>query len=252
MPNWVTNIVKMNDIVRTGIIQYDGTAYFDFNTLVPMPETLLMDYGSMTDLSIVYYLTNRLHVKCFKDLPAKRRDIARKCLTGACDADLVFNNAVKRIYEWYGDYTKEQFEKLYIDGQQYVYNKLHYGHTTWYGWSYENWGTKWNSCQLQVLDYDTIRFDTAWNAPIEITLALSNKFPTQKITHIWADEDSGYNTGSIVVLNGVIVKDELILDATPEAYQIYNICTDCYPIKPIYYTWSKPFIRDSYSPFIRF
>lgn len=44
-----------------------------------------------------------------------------------------------------------------------------YGTDNWYDWSCENWGTKWNACQVEldesIDDELCYRFDTAWDAP---------------------------------------------------------------------------------------
>ena len=46
----------------------------------------------------------------------------------------------------------------------------------WYEWNIANWGTKWNSCNTEIVDdTDNIlsyRFETAWDCPREIAGAL--------------------------------------------------------------------------------
>jgi hypothetical protein len=48
-------------------------------------------------------------------------------------------------------------------------NKAKYGHAHWYDWRLANWGTKWEACEVQIIDededYAQIRFDTAWCSP---------------------------------------------------------------------------------------
>jgi hypothetical protein len=55
------------------------------------------------------------------------------------------------------------------------------GHTDWYGWSVENWGTKWNSYDFCLVSQDpdklVIRFDTAWSVPMPIFQKLLELHP---------------------------------------------------------------------------
>ena len=50
------------------------------------------------------------------------------------------------------------------------------GIPNWYEWNIANWGTKWNSCNTEIVDdTDNIlsyRFETAWDWPREIAGAL--------------------------------------------------------------------------------
>tara|TARA_R100000655_G_scaffold1785_3_gene6779 strand:- start:2511 stop:2951 length:441 start_codon:yes stop_codon:yes gene_type:complete len=42
----------------------------------------------------------------------------------------------------------------------------------WYEWRYDNWGVKWDRSDIDFIDNDEdsiyMRFDTAWNQPVEI------------------------------------------------------------------------------------
>ena len=75
-----------------------------------------------------------------------------------------------------------------------------YGRNNWYDWSWDNWGTKWNSCQAMAerLSATEIfyQFDTAWCPPVKIYEALSNIYsgqvggcPSVKIEWHCLDED---------------------------------------------------------------
>ena len=48
-------------------------------------------------------------------------------------------------------------------------------------------------------------FSTAWSAPHPVVEALSKKFPDVSFHHEWADEDIGYNCGSMDYRNGEVV-----------------------------------------------
>ena len=65
------------------------------------------------------------------------------------------------------DWQKKQSEKL----------KAKYGADNWYDWSNNNWGTKWNACDVNVEQNKNVlnyTFDTAWDAPREIVRALEH------------------------------------------------------------------------------
>jgi len=75
-----------------------------------------------------------------------------------------------------------------------------HGRNNWYDWSWDNWGTKWNSCQTQATRLDDTKaffiFDTAWSPPVPIYEALGNifsgqvgGFPLVKIQWHCLDED---------------------------------------------------------------
>jgi hypothetical protein len=69
----------------------------------------------------------------------------------------------------------------------------------WYNWRVENWGTKWNSydCDLVEEDSDSLEyvFYTAWSPPCPVIEALRNKFPEVYISAFYdepAMELAGY------------------------------------------------------------
>lgn len=109
-------------------------------------------------------------------------------------------------------------------GLQYISNKVLYGHTTWYDWSCENWGTKWNSYDNEQVDADTILFSTAWSNPEPIMLKLSEMYPEATIEHWWADEDMGSNDGRRVYRGGKIVEGDYCDTCSNEAYETYMEC----------------------------
>jgi len=61
--------------------------------------------------------------------------------------------------------------------------KKKYGYANWYDWCIGEWGTKWNSSDVEILYVadsmtDTqIYFSTAWAPPVPVIVALGNKFP---------------------------------------------------------------------------
>ena len=58
-----------------------------------------------------------------------------------------------------------------------------YGAKDWYDWNNKNWGTKWNSCETEIIEDErdglTYSFNTAWDCPREIV---------EKLQHILDEE----------------------------------------------------------------
>ena len=52
----------------------------------------------------------------------------------------------------------------------YQKNIEQFGYASWYEWAHDNWGTKWDACEVDVLEQTDnsikLTFDTAWSPPI--------------------------------------------------------------------------------------
>lgn len=82
------------------------------------------------------------------------------------------------------------------------------GMVSWYDWSIDNWGTKWNAYSIERESPTVVRFDTAWSHPFPVIGAISRKFPHAAITAKYADEDLGYNIDSFTIVNDVVTEDD--------------------------------------------
>ena len=85
-----------------------------------------------------------------------------------------------------------------------------YGAESWYDWAIANWGTKWNAYDIEWSG-NQVQFYTAWEFPYPVISRLAELFPTLTISFLYADEDTGYNTG-----RGYFEKGEYIDGETPE------------------------------------
>ena len=158
MPNHVRNKVKMTGIVNLPLFTTETDKYtkeqftfFDFNKLIPMPESLNIESGSSEDIAIEAVL-RKISKRIFGFLSNNYGKMP--------------DDEYERRKKAHGK-TDEELAKI---GLQYISNKVLYGHTTWYDWSCENWGTKWNSYDNEQVDADTILFSTAWSNPEPIML----------------------------------------------------------------------------------
>lgn len=88
----------------------------------------------------------------------------------------------------------------------------------WYSWALSNWGVKWETCSHQdveheeregalvALNYD---FDTAWSAPDELILFVSEAYPSLTFKTHASEPDMGINVWK-VVRGGDVLREEHI------------------------------------------
>jgi hypothetical protein len=218
MPNWVRNVVKMKGVGKLPLYSTcsDGEEYFDFEKLIPMPESLNLDSGSIETLAIQCFKAKIM--KCCRHPSLSNWQYAWGGLVIMPDKELA-------------DMAKEigkSITELEFLGHQYIENIVRYGATTWYDWRINHWGTKWNSSNLRRIDNDTIAFDTAWSDPEPILIELGARYPDAVIEHWWADEEIGNNAG-YRWMNGETV-DTQQSACDQEAFGIYIKCwgeTNC-------------------------
>ena len=207
MANYVRNILYPEGI---GISKFFRTVKgnnqaMDFNKIIPMPPSLMIESGSLSSLSLRAEIYARDGIvsddlqNCF--------EINRK-EGESIPAFLQRMEKEKRIDPSLG---KKAYE-----------NKKKYGHADWYSWSIDRWGTKWNAMDSKR-EENRLIFDTAWSAPEPVMIRLAAMFPEIRITHIWADEDAGSNCGKTIYRGGKL--DEFLpLYGSEEAYGIYEEC----------------------------
>ena len=183
MPNHITNrlYVTANSAEElTDFLKSIGTeeSAIDFNQIVPMPKELKgTEESSTTDMSIAYYLKQT-------------------------NQEELLNKVMRFSYPIYkfDDKTEEELAELYNVGKKYVDNYKNYGSATWYRWSLNNWGTKWNAYDVSLWVNETedgaiITFDTAWSGVPDLMNKLAKKFPNIYFEYKFADEDFAQNTG---------------------------------------------------------
>ncbi|OAN76742.1 hypothetical protein A8B82_15215 [Sulfitobacter sp. EhC04] len=141
-----------------------GNGDVDFNALIPMPKILKHTASGSRDFDGVK------HKNWFIENP-----------------EAPFRDQVKRAF------TDEEIQVL----QQ-------IGFSSWYDWSIEKWGVKWNAYAINRTETD-VTFQTAWSSPKEVFEALSGRFPDEEIRVEFADEDIGSNCGTATYRWGNLV-----------------------------------------------
>lgn len=205
MPNWTYGALvikegkeKTEEILKS-VLSGIGTKEerVDFNILIPSPEDLNIISGSNGDLAAEFILLNRGSPEIlFKDT----RYMGYQWLV---DILTKLNRDVQTLtwVEFYKiakedkDFIKERFIDWEL-GEKYISNLEKYGFKTWYEWSVQKWGTKWNGCEYSFQngkDGETIlKFQTAWCSPRGWLNALFTKFPNEDITYYGCYEDGDY------------------------------------------------------------
>lgn len=178
MPDYVMNQIHCTKSVMIELLN-ESTGDMDFNRIIPRPRELEVEDGSIVSPAIAYYL-------------ACNYDYVSHLLS---DEQIVKMLSSMPLHMYINrDYDTN---KLYTLGEQYVYNYINYGYFTWYKWSINNWGTKWNACDT-IVDcdedgYETIQFLTAWSEPMPIYTKICELFPDEDIEFI-AENEQGMIT----------------------------------------------------------
>lgn len=198
MPNHVANVIRMDHIQEEPLYSLDGShVYFDFNKLVPMPESLNIESSNKQDVAIELCL-RRLNTGGFTSTVISTLGLKCNCYNTMSDEEFQKKRSVFNITD----------DELAEFGLQVICNKVRYGSTDWYDWSCDNWGTKWNSYN-NLIDEETpdrIKFNTAWGAPHMILEKLAQMYPHAVIQHWWAEEFMGSgNSGYMLYKNGQIL-----------------------------------------------
>ena len=240
MPNHIKNILKFNCTPekRAQIfeqIQNDehGSGSIDFNKIIPMPESLNIDAGSMEKRLINLYLTaSNPHTK---DMGIQKLDVLSHPIAKAhvqtyarlsCNDMMTEEEIAQTVLhvKQFPENQKKTFSDLLDEemakGKQYVDNAINHHATTLYEWSIREWGTKWNSYDFGEAGDNEISFNTAWSRPEPVIKKLSEMFPEIKIMHSWADEDIGYNVGEIEYLGGEEISYDIPSPGSMEAYDM--------------------------------
>jgi hypothetical protein len=170
MPNWCENTLKVSITVPKTLKNrakkqlkefkehcFNEKNKFDFNKIIPMPESLAVENGSKTDNAIAilnYENGNKEEIKYMLTYNWVKKEKIRS-----------MKKLVEKLKE---DLSGKDFRNARIT----IDNKEKYGFGNWYDWSCCNWGTKWNCSHPEILSEDNehteICYATAWSPPIPI------------------------------------------------------------------------------------
>jgi hypothetical protein len=211
MPNHITNILRIEASeeltaqIKSDIKSVDEegeTRHIDFNKILPMPESLRITSGSTTSNGIAI-----LQYRAGDD--TEIRKIMEYAWGKEFDTpeDLIEHMIVR------GSANLEEAQKA-LD------NERLYGCRDWYGWSTDNWGTKWNAYSTNDTDTDEVSFETAWSNPYPVIVALSAKYPEAVFHMRFADEDFGHNVGEYSLKSGYVIEENIPEGGSEEALEL--------------------------------
>lgn len=151
---------------------------FNFNSLIPMPPSLGIEAGSVVSMGLVALGQDD------PDLMTSTLAFYLSC-PWAAEAGLT-------DLESFRAWVEAKHPNAIPLARQAIENMAQHGHTTWYGWCIDRWGTKWNSYDFR-LDYRApglieFRFDTAWSVPRPVLAELAKTFPSLAIRVVAFDE----------------------------------------------------------------
>ena len=230
MPNHVENHIEFNgdkqqiDAMLNKIKSDEyGIGTIDFNKIIAMPETLNIEAGSRTDHGLKAY---REFIEAYT--AGRSYKEALKAL------DNIPTESENAFLRQRADIRRDEWEL----GKTAWQNIQKYGAPTWYEWSINNWGTKWNAYGYEEgTDYsacDELTFQTAWSAPHPILRKLSEMFPEIVFKHQWADEDIGMNCGERCYHGGEKI-DEFI----PEGIRATEFALEVWDYDPVEFGMAK-------------
>jgi len=106
----------------------------------------------------------------------------------------------------------------------------------WYEWRIHNWGTKWDTGDIEMFDHSdgSIHYalDTAWSPCIPVVNAMAKKFPMLKFKYIYEEGGEDF-AGKIVYENGIILSDNYYKGNArkqfmqDEGMEDFLTCEDC-------------------------
>jgi len=184
---------------------------FDFNAVIPMPAILEGSTSGSDERNAYAWKYGVPYPTGFRFEPAEQE--VRRCIDRV-NADIIE-----------GRTTMKRVEAIALG----VFNAIkETGHPSWYEWSVEHWGTKWNAYSLRRVARVsptelTFMFDTAWSVPKPVLDKLAELFPSLTI------RTASWDEGGNFAATGKWVDGEGSLDFTEATDEMHMAVFGCYP-----------------------
>lgn len=238
MPNYIFNRIKFEKEERENFGKFLTGIDFDFNRLTSKPKEF-QEMGS-----------DRGDVR---EILSEWKDFTKDCRLTPQNIKKytkLFEKAVLENPEKFPK-TTEKLEKDTIfeisDLQYQMYReigKIKYGFPSWYGWSVENWGTKWNAMDTTFLK-EELFFLTAWETPLPIFKKMVEINPKTAFQVEYYDENMGNNCGIIKYIPDLKIKNNHNV-----AVVTYDILTEELEIKETAFVSDPKNAERKYNAFI--
>lgn len=232
MPNHIQNRLKIigEETKVKELLNYisstdkDGrVVQIDFNKIKAMPEGLDTECHSGIKMWVEICTGQIDFASLFQPTETSFSEMFKNGKYGTLASRMGASTAMEHLTGKRSGNVKDFSEEDFNAFIQLLKNYRNHGATSWYEWSIENWGTKWNAYGQndERNTADTIHFETAWSSPIALIAELSKLFPDVKIELDYADEDSGSNTGKILFHNGEALECYQPESQSKDGYEIY-------------------------------
>ena len=87
-------------------------------------------------------------------------------------------------------------------------------------WARKNWGCKDNAIYTSVdMDEGTIEFETPWSPCLPVIEKIAEKYPNATFTYEYSFEETGYNVGKYVYMNGHL---KIVIEVEPYSKEAYE------------------------------
>lgn len=244
MPNWVRNHLKIKgeraQEVFESLFKKDKgeNICFDFNKIIPMPESLNIICGTVTDKCMDIYLTSvNPDVDYFGDkkldsaeflsilekVNSNKRTIHPSISTLSLEEIHKISKNISLQDLFSEGRERATLPEILEYGKQAIDNILTYGYRDWYDWRCAHWGTKWNACSTQIPapGIAEVYFDTAWSPVNHLILELSTRNPDCRFEYEFAEEQAGYLAGRFEYENGTETAQEVYPAGSKNCYEKY-------------------------------
>lgn len=153
MPNWCSNILTIHgppEKIEKFIKVFSEKG---FESYIPMPEPLKTYNTTNSEYNL---LLNKLFHLDYEDI---------------CEDINLKLNILEEAQKIINQLDNEKDKKLLSE----IISCLKTGYYSWYEFAYKNWGVKWNVDTVEIIDKNTVRFETPWNAPLNFLIYVSDK-----------------------------------------------------------------------------
>jgi Ferredoxin-like domain in Api92-like protein len=179
--------------------------YFDFNLIKPMPDDLrsVTSGGNEYLYRILFQNEQPFHPRTIEFEEQVRLEKLVKAKFPTVNNTNI-SNFVRSCYD-----IKKDMEAV----EQYKNNYDKYGHTSWYSWAIENWGTKWRGSDFSLKKEKCnekqifCTFDTAWSPPLPVIQKFALMYVSATITLKYFECGAAFK-GMVKYKNGALVKQD--------------------------------------------
>ncbi len=194
--------------------EYGVELPIDFNKIIPMPESLCIEFDATNTNDGIALLLHR------QGDSSKLRERLEEFYWAKQEGITDLDTLVKRLI----DFGDVDFEGARLA----IKNFELYGYYYCDHWAIDKWGTKWNAYEQSEFE-DTITFDTAWSTPIPVFEALSKQFPDVQFNVRFAVEDFkfGINVGEFTLLDGEVIYEDMPRGGSFEALLMFAEIKEC-------------------------